>query len=100
MDQKPAAVVSRNQDPQAFGVPPEIIAMIPENIRQQNKETFKTGGLNFYTEEALRVHPSERDGHFVFSISMANALKLPREVHGNFNFPASEKYPQGLIQAT
>ncbi|MBI5134548.1 MAG: hypothetical protein HZA81_04190 [Candidatus Taylorbacteria bacterium] len=92
---KETLIVSRTGDPKWFFLPPGT--EIPLKQRLKEPQTFRMGGLNFYSAEAEDLGPNQRQRYFLFSVSMENALKLPEEVTSKFNFPPSEKYPHGIV---
>jgi hypothetical protein len=99
--QNQRVVVSRTRDPKAFLLPEGLLEKIPDQCLKKTKEEYKSGGLNFYGEQGLELHWSDREDHFLFSISMDDVMRhLPQEVWENFNFPASAENPAGLVFAT
>jgi hypothetical protein len=90
-------IVSRNGDHKDFPLPEGV--KIPKKCQGTERHTYKSGGINFYSEAAQGLHHLERDPHFEFSITATDAKKhLPEEVLKNFNFPRCEAFPDGLFQ--
>lgn len=92
-------IVSRKNDPHTFRVPTAAIKKIKPAKRHETEESYKTGGLSFYDKRAEHAHTSERGAYLLFSIDMDLALNDFSEVCKNFNFPPSDAYPSGIIQA-
>lgn len=92
--------VSRLKDPEQFEIDPSIVNAIPGDKRQTHHETFLSGGLNFYGPGAANTgHPSERDAHFLFSVSKSYAMRrIPKAIREKFVFlekkgPVIPRYP-------
>ncbi|MBX4209369.1 hypothetical protein KW799_01600 [Candidatus Parcubacteria bacterium] len=94
-----ALIASRKGDPRTIPISPDDVGKIPEKIRRQLRENYKSGGINIYGSAAESLHYSERDEHFMFSISMKDVFRhLPEEVWQSFNFPRTDEFPAGILQ--